>query len=54
VKSEAAYLTAQQPGLFQPNADFVFAWTKTLSGPPDSFANLTQCYFTPEQWYFTR
>jgi len=53
VKNEAAYLTAQQPALFQPNADDVFAWKKTLSGPLDSFANLTQYYFTPEVWYFT-
>ncbi len=53
VKNEAAYLTAQQPGLFQPNQDLVFAWNKKLSGPVDSFANLTQYYFTPEFWYFT-
>jgi peptide/nickel transport system substrate-binding protein len=52
VKSEASYLTAQQPGLFQPNVDLVEVWKKTLSGPPDSFANLTQYYFTPEFWYF--
>jgi hypothetical protein len=54
VKNEAAYLTTQQPVLFQPNADQVFAWKKTLSGPPDSFANLTQSTFTPELWYFTK
>ncbi|MFI5067613.1 MAG: ABC transporter substrate-binding protein, partial [Streptosporangiales bacterium] len=53
VRNEAAYLTAQQPGLFQPNQDQVYAWSKTLSGPLDSFANLTQSYFTPELWYFT-
>ncbi len=53
VKNEAAYLTAQQPALFQPNTDEVFAWNKMISGPPDSFANLTQYYFTPEVWYFT-
>jgi peptide/nickel transport system substrate-binding protein len=54
VKNEAAYLTAQQPGLFQPNPDFVAAWRKTLSGPPDSFATMTQYYITPELWYFTK
>ncbi len=53
VKNETAYLTAQQPGLFQPNQDLVFGWNKKLSGPVDSFANLTQYYFTPEFWYFT-
>jgi peptide/nickel transport system substrate-binding protein len=54
VKSEAAYLTMQQPGLFQPNADNVYAWKMTLSGPPASFENLTQYYITPEVWYFTK
>ena len=53
VKDEAAYLTAQQPGLFQPVVDEVFAWKKTLSGPPDSFASLTRYYLPPEVWYFT-
>ena len=53
VRAEATYLTAQQPALFQANADVVFAWKKTLSGPPDSFANLTQYYMTPESWYIT-
>jgi len=53
VENEAAYLTAQQPALFQPNVDNVWAWKTTLSGPPDSFANLTQYFLTPEQWYFT-
>ncbi len=51
--NEAAYLTAQQPALFQPTPDSVFAWTKRLSGPRDSFASLTQFYLTPEVWYFT-
>ena len=54
VTAEAAYLTAQQPALFQPNPDVVVAWKKTLSGPQGSFANLTQYYLTPESWYFTR
>jgi peptide/nickel transport system substrate-binding protein len=53
VVNEAAYLTTQQPGLFQPNTDNVVAWKKTLSGPQGSFANLTDYFLTPEQWYFT-
>jgi peptide/nickel transport system substrate-binding protein len=52
VKAEAAYLTAQQPALFQANPDVVFAWKKTQSGPPGSSASLTQYYMTPESWYF--
>jgi len=54
VTNEAAYLTTQQPALFQPVPDLVYAWKKTLSGPPDSFASLTQFYLTPEAWYYTR
>jgi peptide/nickel transport system substrate-binding protein len=54
VAAEAAYLTAQQPGLFQPTNDNLFAWKTTLSGPLDSFANLTQYYLTPEEWYYTK
>jgi peptide/nickel transport system substrate-binding protein len=57
VKAEASYLTQQQPGLFQPNPvspnAAVVVYKKTLSGPPASFANLTQFYLTPEFWYFT-
>jgi peptide/nickel transport system substrate-binding protein len=60
VKNEASYLTTQQPGLFLPNPDAggngscVIVWKKTLSGQPNSFANLTQFYLTPEFWYFTK
>jgi peptide/nickel transport system substrate-binding protein len=54
VRNEAAYLTAQQPALFEPNIDVVFAWSTRLSGPLNSFANLTQYNFTPEQWYYTK
>jgi peptide/nickel transport system substrate-binding protein len=54
VKKEAAYLTQQQPGLFQPNPDRVRVWKKTLSGPPATFEALTQFQLTPEFWYFTK
>jgi peptide/nickel transport system substrate-binding protein len=53
VKAEASFLTANQPGLFQPNNDWVAVWKKNLSGTPNSFADLTQFYLTPEYWYFT-
>jgi peptide/nickel transport system substrate-binding protein len=53
VKAEASFLTANQPVLFQPDADWIAVWKKTLSGPPASFANLTQFDLTPEYWYFT-
>ncbi len=58
VKNEAAYLTQQQPGMFQPNPDSpnagVAVWTKKLSGPPASFEDLTQFQLTPELWFFTK
>ncbi len=53
VKAEAAFLTADQPGLFQPNQDKLVAWKNNLSGTPASFANLTQLSLTPEFWYLT-
>jgi peptide/nickel transport system substrate-binding protein len=59
VTSEASYLTTQQPGLFGPTpADAleigtVLVWKKTLSGPPASFATVTQFNINPEMWYFT-
>jgi peptide/nickel transport system substrate-binding protein len=53
VKNEASYLTNNLPGIFLPNPDLVFAW-KGVSGPPDSFANMTQYFFTPEYWYLTK
>jgi peptide/nickel transport system substrate-binding protein len=54
VKNEAAYLTEQQPSLFQPLVDNVEVWKKTMSGQPASFENLTQYQLTPEFWYFTK
>ena len=60
VTAEASYLTTEQPGLFQPDADDAFgtaaivAWSKSLSGTPGSFESLTQPSWTPEYWFFTK
>jgi peptide/nickel transport system substrate-binding protein len=60
VTNEAAYLTTQQPGLFQPNPDAAFGtsailvWQKTVSGTPESFESLTQSYWNPEYWFLTK
>lgn len=54
VKAEAAFLTQDQPSLFQPNPDQVVVWKKTLSGTQASLANQTQFWLTPEFWYFTK
>ena len=54
VKNEASYLTAQQPGLFQPNPDFISVWKKTVSGNPLMFESTTQYAVNPEQFYLTK
>ncbi len=54
VKSEASFLTMNQPVQFQPNPDYIWAWKTSISGPPTSFENLTQYYATPEYWFFTK
>jgi peptide/nickel transport system substrate-binding protein len=54
VKNEASFLTANQPVQFQPVPDYIWAWKNTISGPQNSFENLTQYYATPEFWYFTK
>jgi peptide/nickel transport system substrate-binding protein len=60
VTDEASYLTTQQPGLFFPNPDAggngscIILWSKSLSGTPDSFENLTQFDLTPEFWFYTK
>ncbi len=54
VSKEAAYITENLPSIFQPNSDLVFAWSTKLSGPPDSFSNLTQYRLSPEYWYFVK
>jgi peptide/nickel transport system substrate-binding protein len=53
VKSEASYITQQLPAIFQPNPDLISAW-KGVSGPPDSFANLSQYGFNPQYWWVTK
>jgi peptide/nickel transport system substrate-binding protein len=53
VKNEAAYLTMQQPGLFQPDVDWVSVWKSNISGPQKAFSSLTQYYIDAEQLYFT-
>jgi peptide/nickel transport system substrate-binding protein len=53
VKNEASFLTMDQPVMFQPNPDLIWAWKNTLSATmPQAWENLTQYYATPEYWYF--
>jgi peptide/nickel transport system substrate-binding protein len=53
VKSEASYLTAQQPSLFQPNPDFIIVWKNSVSGAPAAIKALTQYQLNTEQMYLT-
>jgi hypothetical protein len=53
VKNEAAFLTRNQPVLFQPNYDYTWAWKQTISGTQASFRSLTQYFADPEFWSFT-
>jgi len=55
VKSEASFLTLNQPVMFQPNPDLIWSWKNTLSAQnPQAWENLTQYYATPEFWYFNK
>ena len=54
VKSEAQFLTTDQPSMFEPNNDYTWAWkTNVAATKPEAFENLTQYYSTPEYWYLT-
>jgi peptide/nickel transport system substrate-binding protein len=53
VKDEASFLTVNEPVLWQPVPDYIWAWKTSISGPRAAFENLTQYYVTPEFWYFT-
>jgi len=54
VKSEASYLTEQQPSLFQPNADFIIVWKDDVSGQPAAIQAMTQYYLNTELMYLTK
>jgi hypothetical protein len=58
VTAEASYLTAQQPGLFQPNGDWAFTsgvlvLSKNVSGNQASLQSMSENQLSPELWYFT-
>jgi peptide/nickel transport system substrate-binding protein len=55
VKNEAAFLTMNQPVMFQPDPDGIVAWKTNISATePGYLENLTQYYATPEFWYLTK
>jgi hypothetical protein len=55
VKDEASFLTMNQPVMFQPTPDGIWAWkTSILATDPIYLENLTQAYATPEFWFLTK
>ncbi len=54
VKTEASYLTQQQPSLFQPNYDWITVWKNNVSGQPAAIEATTQYFFNPELMYLTK
>ena len=54
VTNEASFLTANQPILFTPNTDLIFAVSKHVGGPAASFLSLTQYISYPQYWYVTK
>lgn len=51
VGAEVEHLRKDLPVLWLPAAQTIWAWKKTLSGPPESFASLPASVLTPEYWY---
>jgi peptide/nickel transport system substrate-binding protein len=54
VTNEASFLTENQPVLFTPNTDLVYAVSKRVGGPASSFLSLTQSTTFPQYWYVTK
>jgi peptide/nickel transport system substrate-binding protein len=53
VSTEASYLTEQQPALFTPASDFIYAVSNKLSATTvDAFSGLTQFHPVPQDWFF--
>lgn len=50
---ESNFIGKDLPAIFQPAPDQIWIWKRTLQGPVDSFANLTQNFLTPEDWWLT-
>ena len=54
VKTEASYLTQQQPSLFQPNYDWITVWKDNVSGQPAAIMGTTQYFLNTELMYLTK
>jgi peptide/nickel transport system substrate-binding protein len=54
VKKEAELVGKTMPGLFQPNPDLIFAFSKKISSLPQYFSNQSQYTQNPEYWYIIK
>jgi peptide/nickel transport system substrate-binding protein len=54
VKTEAGLVGKIMPGLFQPNPDLIFAFSKNISSAPQYFSNQSQYTQNPEYWYIIK
>jgi peptide/nickel transport system substrate-binding protein len=54
VKKEAGLVATIMPGLFQPNPDLIFAFSKKISSEPQYFSNQSQYTQNPEYWYLIK
>jgi peptide/nickel transport system substrate-binding protein len=54
VKTEASLVGKIMPGLFQPNPDLIFAFSKNISSAPQYFSNQSQYTQNPEYWYIIK
>ena len=54
MKSEAEFLTTDQPVQFQPVPDYIWAWKNTLASTrPQAWESLSQYYAEAQFWYLT-
>ncbi len=54
VSQEATYEAEALPALFEPNADQIYAVSKRVGGPPESYLSLTQYGFWPQFWWVNK
>jgi len=54
VTAEAAYLAKSLPAYFFPNPDLIWAVSKKIGGPANSFLALTQYQTFPQYWYVNK
>ncbi|MGH2916217.1 MAG: ABC transporter substrate-binding protein [Solirubrobacteraceae bacterium] len=54
VTQEATYEAQALPALFEPNADLIYAVSKRVGGPAESYLSLTQYGLWPQFWWVNK